>query len=182
MDGPPHPFVTSEIPQRKPRQMRLSDAAIRSHRTQVFQYLRRRTGRDDDLAEDLTQDVFESAAAHLDQLDSRKPVLAWLYRVARNRLIDELRAREHRPHIVPLDDESLHAESEFSPLLGAAIRRASLRLPDSDREILGLRLFAGHSFADVANHLDLTEPAAKMRYVRALRKLRDELEQEGVSP
>jgi RNA polymerase sigma-70 factor (ECF subfamily) len=131
--------------------MHLSDAAIRRHRTQVFQYLRRHTGRDDDLAEDLTQDVFESAAAHLDKLDSQPPVLAWLYRVARNRFIDELRARERRPHIVPLDDESLHTDSEFNPLLGAAIRRASLRLPDSDREILGLRLFAGHSFADVAN-------------------------------
>jgi RNA polymerase sigma-70 factor, ECF subfamily len=158
--------------------MQISDAAIRLHRAQVFRYLRRRTG-SDELAEDLTQDVFASAAAHLGQLEGERPLLAWLYRVARNRLVDEIRACDRHPRLVALTDEAA-SETEFGPLIGAAIRRASLRLADGDREILGLRLFAGESFAAIANHLNVAEPAAKMRYVRALRRLRHELEQEGV--
>jgi RNA polymerase sigma-70 factor (ECF subfamily) len=159
--------------------MHISDAAIRLHRAQVFRYLRRRAG-SDDLADDLTQDVFASAAAHLGQLQSDGPLLAWLYRVAQNRLVDEMRARDRRPHLVALTDEASQSEAEFGPLIGAAIRRASVRLAEGDREILGLRLFAGESFAVIANHLNVAEPAAKMRYVRALRRLRDELEKEGV--
>ncbi len=158
--------------------MQLSDAAIRLHRAQVFRYLRRRTG-SDDLADDLTQDVFASVAAHLGQLEGERPLLAWLYRVARNRLVDEIRQRDRHPRLVALTAEAA-SETEFGPLIGAAIRRAALRLSEGDREILGLRLFAGESFAAIANHLNVAEPAAKMRYVRALRRLRHELEQEGV--
>jgi len=162
--------------------MPLSDAALRQHRAQVFKYLRRRTG-SDELAEDLTQEVFETAAAHLGALDAAKPLLAWLYRVAHNRLIDELRRRERRPLLVALDADALPepASLEFGAEVAGAIRRASMRLTDRDREILGLRLFAECSFAEVAHRLRINEPAAKMRYVRALRCLRAELEQEGVT-
>jgi RNA polymerase sigma-70 factor, ECF subfamily len=160
--------------------MQLSDAAIRLHRAQIFRYLRRRT-ESDELADDLTQDVFASAAAHLGHLQSDRPLLAWLYRVAHNRLVDEIRARDRRPRLVELTGEATtETEAEFGPLVAAAIRRASLRLDEGDREILGLRLFAGETFAEIANHLNVSEPAAKMRYMRALRRLRHELEKEGV--
>lgn len=159
----------------------LSDAALRRHRAQVFQFLRRRID-SDELADDLTQEVFERAAAHLGSLDDSRPLLAWLYRVASNRLIDEIRRRQRRPQVVVLDEEDAPAAPvEFGPELGAAIRRASLRLPECDRKILGLRLFAGCSFAETAAQLKITEAAAKMRYLRALRTLCAELEQEGVS-
>jgi RNA polymerase sigma-70 factor (ECF subfamily) len=104
--------------------MPLSDAALRQHRAQVFKYLRRRTA-SDELAEDLTQEVFEAAAAHLETLDGAKPLLAWLYRVAHNRLIDELRRGERRPHLVALDADTLPepAGLEFGADVAAAIRR-----------------------------------------------------------
>jgi DNA-directed RNA polymerase specialized sigma24 family protein len=88
--------------------------------------------------------------------------------------------RDRRPHLVALTEAASETAAEFSPLIGAAIRRASLRLAEGDREILGLRLFAGETFAEIANHLNVSEAAAKTRYVRALRRLRDELEKEGV--
>lgn len=160
--------------------MDFSDAAVRLQRAQVFRYLRRRTG-SDEVAEDLTQDVLVAAVEHVTKLDAERPVLAWLYRVARNRLIDEVRARERRPELVPFDEATEQgSEVSYAPLLAGAIRRASLRLDAADREVLGARLFAGDTFAVVAAQLGVAEPAAKMRYVRALRRLRHELEQEGV--
>lgn len=160
--------------------MHLSDATLRRHRAQVFDYLRKRTG-SPELAEDLTQEVFETAAAHLHRLDSEETILAWLYRVARNRLIDEARRRGRRPQLVALDIDSVDGPIEYDAQLGAAIRRASLRLSAADGELLGLRLLVGCPFAEVARRLGITEGAAKMRYLRALHGLRDELAKEGVT-
>jgi RNA polymerase sigma-70 factor (ECF subfamily) len=159
-----------------------SDAAYRRHREQVLRYLRRRTG-SDELAEDLTQDVFLSAAEHLSHLDNDRPVLAWLYVVARNRLIDEARRVRPRPRVVSLDAAPEEwSELDYRPEVGQALRRASLRLSERDRELLGLRLFGERSFAAIAARLGISEPAAKMRYMRVLRTLRAELEREGIEP
>lgn len=158
-----------------------TDAAFRRHRAQVFRYLRRRTG-SDDLAEDLTQEVFVAAAEHLSRLDTDRPVLAWLYRVAQNRLLDELRRTRRRPRPLSLDLVPERAELDFGPEIAGALRRANQRLSRPERELIGLRLFAERSFVDVAALLGISEPAAKMRYLRALRALRTELEKEGISP
>jgi RNA polymerase sigma factor (sigma-70 family) len=158
-----------------------TDAAFRRHRDQVFRYLRRRTG-SDELAEDLTQEVFLAAAEHLAQLDTDRPILAWLYRVAENRFLDEVRRTRRRPRPLSLDLVSEQADLDFRPEIVGALRRASLRLPQPERELIGLRLFAERSFADVAARLGISEPAAKMRYLRALRALRAELEKEGITP
>ena len=158
-----------------------TDEAFRRHRTQVFRYLRRRAG-SDELAEDLTQEVFVAAAEHLGQLDSKTPVLAWLYRVAQNRLLDEMRRTRRRPRPLSLDSVPEQAQSDYRPEIAGALRRASLQLSQSERELIGLRLFGASSFADVAARLGISEPAAKMRYLRALRALRAELEKEGITP
>jgi RNA polymerase sigma-70 factor, ECF subfamily len=160
--------------------MDFSDAAVRLHRAQVFRYLRRRTN-NDEVAEDLTQDVLVAAVAHLADLDMERPLLAWLYRVARNRLIDEVRATQRQPQLLSLDEAAEHeVENVYAPFLAGAIRHASLRLDAADREILAARLFAEEPFATIARSLAVTEAAAKMRYMRALRRLRHELEREGI--
>lgn len=158
------------------------DAAYRRHREQVFRYLRRRTG-SDELAEDLTHDVFVSAVAHLSGLDPERPLLAWLYAVARNRLIDESRRAQARPQVVGLDLASDPPdEAEYGAGVAQALRRASLRLSPPDRRLIGLRLFAGSSFDDIAAEFESSKPAVKMRYLRAVRALRIELEKEGIQP
>ena len=157
-----------------------TDAAFRRHRAQVFRYLRRRTG-SDDVAEDLTQDVFVTAVEHLSRLDTSKPVLAWLYSVAQNRFLDEVRRTRRQPRPLSLEVVPEQAELEFAPEIATAIRRASQRLSVNERELIGLRLFAEHSFADVAARLHISEPAAKMRYLRALRALQAELGKEGIT-
>jgi len=140
--------------------------------------LRRRTG-SDELADDLTQDVFVTAAAHLGRLEGGEPLLAWLYTVAKSRLIDEARRARRRPQTVPLELASTVAEFDYPRELASALRNAALRLPPADRELLGRRLFEERSFAELAAKLGTSEAAVKMRYLRALRFLRVELEKEG---
>jgi RNA polymerase sigma-70 factor (ECF subfamily) len=159
----------------------MAEAALRRHRAQVFRYLRRRTG-SDELADDLTQDVFLTAAARLAQLESAEPPLAWLYTVAKSRLIDEARRVRRRPQVVPLELASTVADLGYPQELASALRSAALRLPPGDRELIGRRLFEERSFAELAVKLGTSEAAVKMRYLRALRALRVELEKEGIEP
>lgn len=63
------------------------------HYRRVLRFVRRRVGSTED-AEDVTQDVFANAVAWLDQADAPSPKLAWLYTVAKRRIVDEARRRK----------------------------------------------------------------------------------------
>jgi DNA-directed RNA polymerase specialized sigma24 family protein len=55
-------------------------------------------------------------------------------------------------------------------------------LPTGQRQVVVLKLLRGLSFAQVGNELGLSEAAAKMRFVRALRELRADLTERGIEP
>jgi DNA-directed RNA polymerase specialized sigma24 family protein len=76
----------------------VAQRAFRRHYGQVYRYVRRRT-RDDDRAEELTQQVFADAAASLRETGS--PVLAWLYTVTKRRFADEARRAAQASAAVP---------------------------------------------------------------------------------
>ena len=103
-----------------------TDVAFRRHRAEVFRYLRRRLG-NDEAAEDLTQDVFLKAVEELSRLDTSRPVLAWLYSVAQNRFLDELRRTRRRPR--PLSLDVVPEPAELDSLLRSPPRSAA---PASD--------------------------------------------------
>lgn len=162
----------------------LSEGAFREHHATIYRYLLRRTGNAQQ-SEDLTQDVFASLASELPTLEPDRPVLGWLYTVARNRLIDESRKGGHSaPGLTPLHTapDLPATELKYGGEVARALRRASLRMTAADRTLLGLRLIRGLRFKDIATELSITESAAKMRYLRSLRVLRAALEDEGVSP
>jgi RNA polymerase sigma factor (sigma-70 family) len=137
------------------------------YRARLFAYARQMLpGRQD--AEDALQDVFLRAYAGLRSSDRELALRAWLYRVAHNRCIDELRrpvAPPERIHLCPpLDDPVAHADQRESlrRLIGD-IRR----LPDQQRSALLMRELGGMSYAEVASALGVSVPAIKSLLVRA---------------
>ncbi len=76
---------------------------VTAYETPVFNYILRIVG-DRMLAEDLTQDVFLRIYHGLAGFSLRCRFTTWLFQVAKNRVLDELRARERRPHPDALDD------------------------------------------------------------------------------
>src|SRR6266481_3406585 len=77
---------------------------VRTYETPVFNYVLRLVG-DRSLAEDLTQEVFLRVFQGLPKFSLRCKFTTWLFQVAKNRVLDELRAVERRPrHLVALDD------------------------------------------------------------------------------
>ena len=161
----------------------LADLAFRRHHAQIYRYLRRRTG-DPHRAEDLAQEVFADAAAALSDGDWHPAsMLAWLYTIAQRRFADEVRRRRHSAQGVPLDDvlEELPAP-DYGSDVAAALRDAISRLPVNQRQVISMKLLRGSSFAEMANALEASEGAAKMRFQRALNALRTDLEQHGIGP
>jgi RNA polymerase sigma factor (sigma-70 family) len=157
--------------------------AFRHHRTEIYRYLRRRTGNGDQ-AEELTQQVFFDAAITLSRMDaSPGSLVGLLYTIARRRFADEVRRSGHHGEQVPLDeiDDELPAP-EYGSNVGHAIHEAIAQLPDEQRRVVCLKLIEGCSFAEIANLTGVTEAAAKMRFQRGLAALRGELERHGIQP
>jgi RNA polymerase sigma-70 factor (ECF subfamily) len=159
-----------------------TERSIDAHYGDVYRFVRRRSATDED-AEDVTQAVFAAAAARMDDLsrDSR-PLLAWLYTVARRRLVDEQRRRSRRGQPVELTDEIAAESAEYGSEVRYALARALAGLRDGQREVVVARLIEGQDFEEIGRRLAITETAARMRFSRGLETIRAALESEGVSP
>jgi RNA polymerase sigma-70 factor (ECF subfamily) len=156
--------------------------ALERHYADVFQFVRRRTASVQD-AEDVTQSVFADAVSALERLESEsRPILAWLYTVAKRRLVDQARQRARRPEdSSPLDDIAAPG-TEYGDGVRRALRDAIGRLPTSQRETVVRRLIDGRSFGEIASELKISEAACKMRFARGLALVRTALEEEGLKP
>ncbi|HKG40393.1 MAG TPA: sigma-70 family RNA polymerase sigma factor [Conexibacter sp.] len=143
------------------------------YRTRLFAYARQMLGGSRADAEDVLQDVFVRAYGALRANDRDVSLRAWLYRIAHNRSIDELR----RPSAaIGAPSEVLElVQAPASDPMDAVEQRESLRrlvadvqrLPDQQRSALLMREISGMAYADLAAALDVTVPAVKSLLVRA---------------
>jgi RNA polymerase sigma factor (sigma-70 family) len=139
------------------------------YRQRLFAYTRQMLPRRQD-AEDALQDVFVRAYAGLRANDREVALRAWLYRVAHNRCVDELR----RPLLPPAEVFELITVPQQDPV-AQADQRESLRrliadvrrLPEQQRSALLMRELSGMSYAELAEALETTVPAVKSLLVRA---------------
>lgn len=149
----------------------------------ILRFVRRRVDSRTE-AEDITQEVFATAAQTLARASpSSPPTLAWLYTVARRRLADE--ARRRRLKTVPLelvDGSHASRSDEYGPEVGHVLEAAIASLSEVQRRVVLLRLIRGRTFAEIALTLGVTEAACRMRFMRGLEHLRNELEKEGLRP
>jgi RNA polymerase sigma factor (sigma-70 family) len=156
-----------------------SDEAFRvihdRYRTRLFAYARQMLGGSRADAEDALQDVFVRAYGALRANDRHVSLRAWLYRIAHNRCIDELR-RVGGPGSPGAPVEVLElVQAPASDPMDAVERRESLRrlvedvqrLPEQQRSALLMREMSGMAYQDLATALDVTVPAVKSLLVRA---------------
>jgi RNA polymerase sigma-70 factor, ECF subfamily len=148
----------------------------------VYRFIRRRVDTRED-AEDLTQDVFLGAADALrrDRLREGDSQLAWLYTVARRRLIDRLRDRQARQRLeAQLGPTSVR--SDYEPSIVEALVASLEELEPETRQMIVMKLFEGRRFREIADARDATEEACRARFSRGLAALRERLREKGVTP
>lgn len=169
------------------KQHRYAELVDRYQR-QITNYVCRMLGNYED-AVDLSQDVFLKAYQALDTYKPRYPFAAWLFRIARNAAIDEIRRK--RLQTVSLDEpidvgdgtveRQVDAEvpgpegrlltSEFRGRVADAIEQ----LPDKYREPIVLRHAGELSYDEIAEALELPIGTVKTRIFRAREQLRRSL-------
>jgi RNA polymerase sigma-70 factor (ECF subfamily) len=130
-------------------------------------------------AEDLTSDVFLKAFEKIGTFSERKGSFSsWLYRIARNTVIDHYRTSKAEVDIdgVPGLSSRTDIERDVAARESLAKIEQYLRiLKPEHREILVMRLWDGLSHAEIAEITGLSEGNCKMIFSRVIRRLREDL-------
>ncbi len=135
---------------------------------------------DEDQAHDITADVFFKAITKLSTYKYQQlPFSSWLYRIARNELIDSLR-KNKRSWVVSINSVKLnnmmdeievdHNEKHHSRLVGLIAG-----LEGDDLFLIEMRFFDKKSFKEISEILSVTEAGIKMRLYRLLEKMKTQL-------
>jgi RNA polymerase sigma-70 factor (ECF subfamily) len=165
----------------------LFEVLMRRHNQRVFRAARAIV-RDEREAEDVMQEAYVNAYAHLAQFDGRARFSTWLTKIA----VHEALARVRRlRRYQPLDETPLETfmpttldpeRQAFGQELGKLIESAVDNLGDGYREVFMLRQVEGLSTAETAEVLGLSEDVVKTRFSRARHALqRDLLDRTGAA-
>ena len=166
---------------------------VKRHETSIvnltYRYLRNRTD-----AEDLAQEVFIKVYKARKRYRPEAKFTTWLYRVAVNACLNEVRNRKNRPtHGAATLSGSDEGEGGFVPVLAdqgapspleaaerselaAQVRAAVDDLPERQRLALLLNKFHGLSYEDLAATMKMTVPGVKSLLVRARENVRQRIE------
>ncbi|MDH2455615.1 RNA polymerase sigma factor ShbA [Corynebacterium bovis] len=133
-------------------------------------------------AEDIAQEVCLAVARALPgYADRGLPFMAFVYRIAANKIVDALRSQS-RDQAVPTEDVPDTEVTENTPESSAIVRDACNEiaglldiLSDKARDIIILRVFEGYSAEETARILGTSAGAVRVAQFRALAKLREHL-------
>jgi RNA polymerase sigma-70 factor (ECF subfamily) len=144
-------------------------------------------------AEDVSQEVLARAWTHFEAFDARRSFDAWVFRIARNLIVDQQRRKRRRPEI-PLDTPSLHNEAKegdyhqalldtkgdpetylMAQEISEEIEKAVRSLTPAHRTVL--RLMEQHqSYEYISRVLDCPMGTVRSRVHRARERLRHQLQ------
>ncbi len=145
----------------------------------VYRFVASRVGRPSD-AEDLAQLVFVKALEALPRYEARGiPFGGWLFRLARNVVIDHIRTRREHATLDTIVER--HSDDDGPDELAAlrqemdSVARALRRLTPEQREAIELRFFAGLSAKEAAEAMGRQEGTVRGLQFRAIAALRRDL-------
>ncbi|MFC8685208.1 RNA polymerase sigma factor [Brevibacillus porteri] len=162
---------------------------VNKYKGKIASILRRTLHHSHD-AEDMVQEVFIKAYYSLPDYKPNYSFSAWLYRIAINRGIDELRKRKRMPSVTEMDVEvkdecAIPEEDYLEKEQRHALRQQMMTLDKNHRTILDLHYLQQLSYREIGNILSLSVDTVRMRLSYARKKLRDQLskpEKKGGTP
>jgi RNA polymerase sigma-70 factor, ECF subfamily len=154
---------------------------LRDNHDRIYAVCRRLTANDADAA-DATQEALIAVVRGLPRFDGRSQFSTWVYRIAVNASIDELRRRSRRP--VP-GLENVHltaAPSDETVATAVDVESAVMQLPVDYRAPVVLRDMCGLDYAEIEEILEIPAGTVKSRIARGRAALVRMLDPAGTEP
>lgn len=138
-----------------------------------------RSTKEPQLSEDLVQSVFERMLKYRETYTGEGPFTTWMYRIARNAHIDHYRKEKRRKEDEILDEERIADESPSG--VGEQDERSRRKmileqaldaLDEDKKEVVLLSRYEGLRYQEIAEILEITESAVKVRMFRAMNELK----------
>ena len=156
---------------------------VEAYAPRVFGLIRAQCA-DPELAEEIVQSAFCTVAQKIGGYEEFGRFDAWVFRIAMNRLRDEMRRRRRQAR--PMEEASLvglggsetPSEAGIEPAEQAALQKALSELSEADRQVIDLRHVGGMSFRQIGELLEEPVGTLLARHHRALKKLRALLEED----
>lgn len=143
-------------------------------------------------AEDAAQEVFDKVGKNLESLKDPSKISNWLYRIATNTAIDRTRSSSYR-HMDKKKDETgdlpVHDQNVWTmkkkPSIDQRLIKEEMRsciqefigrLPEDYRTVLILKDYENKTDKEISRIMDITVSTAKIRYHRAKKLLKKELD------
>ena len=143
----------------------------------IFRYIYQRVD-DKEVAFDSTQQVFLKAMNNLHKYEYRGvPFASWLYRIAYSEVNDVFRQNKHA-RTVNIDSMAVYTiieeiqESKIEKYHDKIVGIISEELEEDELQLIEMRFFEKRPFKEIADILEITENAAKVRTYRILEKLK----------
>lgn len=162
---------------------RCFDTLFQKHKRAIVGFALRFTGRIDE-AEELAQEVFVNCYLAAPSYEPRAKFTTWLFRIARNHCLNELRRPARRVAGEPYDDERARANAGESPealaasrALSSALTRELDALPENQRSALLLSREHGMSYEEIGETMNVSISAVKSLLNRAKKRLAARLAQ-----
>ena len=164
------------------REARLGDKEAfgrlyQSYVDRIYRFVYFRVGQNRDIAEDIVSDVFLKAWEKMESFKNES-FQAWLYMIARNRVIDHYRSSKQQGSLT----EDIHDEKEsiedvvLKNLEVDRVKRALKHLTDEQQEVLVLKFIEDVSNSEIATILGKREDAIRALQSRGIKELRKILE------
>ncbi len=139
------------------------------HHAKIWHYALARTG-DRGLADDIASQTFAEALESIDRFRYRgKPILAWLYRIARNQLGKRLRSAKREVGRPAPEPTTNPIEAALDSLV---LSEALTSLTQDQADVVVLRFYSGYSTREIAGAMGKSEPAVYSLEIRAIASLR----------
>ncbi|MEI6237734.1 MAG: sigma-70 family RNA polymerase sigma factor [Candidatus Saccharibacteria bacterium] len=147
-----------------------------NHVNDIYVYLYWRTN-DQDIANDLTSEVFTKAWRNWPSFDGKYPK-AWFFTIAKNQLTDHWRKKRDLPISDEVRENILDESLPTSDVIDTEINKKKLykaigTLPDSMQNVIELKVLNSLSAKETGEILGLSEPNVRIIQHRALKRLKE---------
>ena len=148
----------------------------------VYYFVLKLAGYQDDIAEEVTQESFYQAYLSLKRFRGECSIKSWLCQIAKNTYYKYLKMHEKETFL----DEELHREQEEKPMSTLVeekqmlfhIKKVIAELDERSRSVVEYRLFGEKTYKEIGALLGIREATAKVLFSRAKVKIQQQLEEE----